>query len=245
MSVRRLRVNPLSKRAWGLVGFAAVALSFPGPAAVLATESAKLDERPSIVLIVIDTLRANAVSAYGAVEGTTPFIDALAAEGILYRHAYASSSWTLPSHATLLTGLRVDEHRAGMPGRAVLPEDIITLAERLQAAGYDTAGISENIIVSDVFNLLQGFDHRRSSYYHEQKGEIPLEAVPEIREWLAQRQSDRPFFLFVNLIDAHVPYTIRDTNPFVPSRFETSIPPSELPSAASRPPRLAAPPNNT
>jgi arylsulfatase A-like enzyme len=188
----------------------------PGPAAALEPGAAQTGVRPSVVLIVIDTLRASAVSAYGSVVGTTPVIDSLAAEGILYRHAYASSSWTLPSHATLLSGLRVDEHRAGMPGRAVLSKSIVTLAERLQAAGYETAGISENIMVSDVFNLLQGFDHRRSSLYDAKKGNIPLDAVLEVRNWLKQRKGDRPFFLFVNLVDAHVPYTIRDENPFVP-----------------------------
>ena len=62
------------------------------------------DPRPSIVLVVIDTLRADAVSAYGAVEGNTPAFDALAAEGLLYARAYAPSPWTLPSHASLLTG---------------------------------------------------------------------------------------------------------------------------------------------
>lgn len=212
----------------------AVALLLPGPAAALTPESAKVDERPSILLVVIDTLRANAVSAYGAVEGTTPVIDALAADGILYRHAYASSSWTLPSHATLLSGLRVDEHRAGMPGRAVLPESVVTLAERLQAAGYETAGISENILVSDVFNLLQGFEYRRFSRYDEKRGEISLDAVAEVREWLKQRPGDRPFFLFVNLIDAHVPYTIRDENPFVPA----TATPSLIRSRAEQPHRL-------
>jgi arylsulfatase A-like enzyme len=201
---------------------------------VLVPDSAKADERPSIVLIVVDTLRVNAVSAYGIVEGTTPVIDALAAEGILYRHAYASSSWTLPSHATLLSGLRVDEHRTGMPGRAVLPEGVVTLAERLQAAGYETAGISENILVSDVFNLLQGFDHRRSSRYGKAKRIMLLDAVLEVRNWLRQRKGDQPFFLFVNLIDPHVPYTIRDENPFVPP----TATPGQIRSRAAQPHRL-------
>jgi arylsulfatase A-like enzyme len=216
MNARELPERPAAPRSRWRMRLALVLLLAPGLAAARAPDPGKADGRPSIVLIVVDTLRADAVSAYGAVAGTTPVIDALAAEGILYSHAYASSSWTLPSHATLLSGLRVDEHRAGMPGRAVLQESVVTLAERLRAVGYETVGLSENILVSDVFNLLQGFDHRRSSRYDAKQGEVPLDAVVEVRTWLKQRQGDRPFFLFVNLIDAHVPYTIRDENPFVP-----------------------------
>jgi len=66
----------------------------------LACERAPIDPRPSIVLIVADTTRQDAVSAYGRIEGTTPFIDSLAAEGALYEEAFAPAPWTLPSHAS-------------------------------------------------------------------------------------------------------------------------------------------------
>jgi len=202
-----IRRRPITTGGWLLAAVAAIGLSFSARAA---------DSQPSILLLVVDTLRSDAVSAYGSVEGTTPTIDRLAADGLRYEHAYSPSSWTLPSHATLLSGLGPDEHRTGMPGRAVLPESVVTLAERLGAAGYETAAISENILVSDVFAPLQGFEYRRSSRYDEKRGEIPIDAVSEVREWFAPRDGTRPFFLFVNLIDAHVPYTIRRENRFVP-----------------------------
>ena len=78
------------------------------------------DRPPSVILIVIDTLRADAVSAYGAAEGTTPTLDGLAARGVVYRNALSPSSWTLPSHASLFTGVGVDRHGVGMPGRRLL-----------------------------------------------------------------------------------------------------------------------------
>jgi len=84
------------------------------------------DQRPSIVLVVIDTLRADAVSAYGAVEGTTPSFDALASEGLLYRRAFAPSPWTLPSHASLLTGFGPDRHGVGIAGRMGLRAEFTT-----------------------------------------------------------------------------------------------------------------------
>jgi arylsulfatase A-like enzyme len=167
------------------------------------------------------------VSVYGAVEGTTPAMDALAAQGLLYKRAYASAPWTLPTHATIFSGLRADQHRVAMPGRAALPESVVTLAEKMQAAGYQTAAISENLIVSDVFQLLQGFEHRRTRRWRRtgvlggenKKMELyHIDALREVGEWLEkERDSSRPFFLFVNLFDPHLPYMVRDENPFVPA----------------------------
>jgi arylsulfatase A-like enzyme len=180
------------------------------------------DSRPSILLLVIDTLRADAVSAYGSSEDTTPRLDALAGDGLLYRRAYAPSPWTLPSHATLFTGLRADEHRTGMPGLGVLPENVSTVAELLGAAGYDTAALSENPIVSDLFQLLQGFEYRRSFSWlgkavpGQPRRAVEFKVLHELRLWLGQRDPSRPYFLFVNLFDPHSPYEIRDENRFLP-----------------------------
>jgi arylsulfatase A-like enzyme len=177
---------------------------------------ADAEPRPSILLIVIDTLRFDAVSAYGQVDGTTPSIDRLAQEGILYWNARAQSSWTLPSHAGLLTGLAVQTHQVGMPGRMVLPESIETLAERMAKAGYETAGFSENSLVSDYFGLLQGFEHRavEPPMYAVSP---PIGADDGVRIWATAREPGRPAFVFVNLYDPHAPYEIRATNPFVPA----------------------------
>lgn len=164
---------------------------------------------PSIIVFVLDTTRADAVSAYGEVEGTTPTFDRLAAGGLLYTHAYAQAPWTLPSHATLLTGLLPREHGAGLR-RWSLPETEETLAERLAERGYETAGFSENHFVSDLTGLDQGFE---SFQLIDPVG--PGDTVVAVHDWLRARKSDRPFFLFVNLMDAHSPYQVRAQNPFV------------------------------
>jgi uncharacterized sulfatase len=208
-----------------------------------------LDSRPSVVVIVADTLRADAVSVYGEVEGTTPYLDAMAAEGLRYTRAFAPSSWTLPSHASLFTGQGVDRHRVGMHGRLSLPERFVTLAERFEAAGYETAAFSENMLVSDVFQLLQGFGYKRVSRLFRKGDDLAhnvvwvVEPALHIPEWLEKkRQKGRPFFLFVNLFDPHSPYTVRDENPWVP----TDASPEEMRRHAEKPESLlcdAVPPS--
>ncbi|GAG48102.1 unnamed protein product, partial [marine sediment metagenome] len=116
------------------------------------------DPRPSIALVVVDTLRADAVSAYGEVEGTTPHLDRLAAEGLLYQRAFATAPWTITAHASLFTGLEPDRHGVGIHGVMVAPETLVMLAERLRDAGYQTAGFSENTYITEDFGMAQGFE---------------------------------------------------------------------------------------
>ncbi|MFP6606239.1 MAG: sulfatase [Myxococcota bacterium] len=193
-----------------------------GVLACLVLACGRAPEPPSVVLVVLDTLRADAVSAYGAVEGTTPTLDALAAEGLLYRRALSPSPWTLPSHATLFTGTGIEVHGVGMRGRVSLPEDFLTLAERFQQAGYETAAFSENMLVSDVFQVLQGFRHRRYTRIFKKGEGVPFHSrmtvkpAAEVRKWLEERPPGQPFFLFVNLFEPHTPYSVRDENPWVP-----------------------------
>jgi len=163
------------------------------------------DVRPSFLIVVLDTTRRDAVSAYGAVQGTTPAFDALAAAGLLYGRAYAQASWTLPSHATLFTGLESAAHGVSWE-RLWADEELVMLAERLRDAGWQTVSISENPWITPHFNVTQGFD--RITYTTDAVGEVP--------KWIAQR-SDAPFFLFVNVFDAHHPYAVREQNRFLPS----------------------------
>jgi len=179
---------------------------------------------PSILLIVVDTLRADAVSAYGNGLNTTPTLDALAAEGRLYTRAYSPSPWTIPSHASLFTGAGIDDHGVGLHGRVVLPETATTLAERLADAGYDTAAFSENALISPDFGFGQGFAHFAVRSAEEQMlaGEKQsIDVVDEVGHWLRVRDPQRPFFVFVNLYDAHEPYAVRPSNPFLPPGLTT------------------------
>ena len=204
------------------IGFSlAFILGCPGDKA---TPPEEKTPSPSLLLVVIDTLRADAVSAYGEVRNTTPNLDALAAKGQRYTRAYAPSPWTVPSHASLLSGLEVPAHGVGLGGRVLLPQAVDTLAERLRAAGYQTAGFSENALVSGDFGFDQGFDHfavrtAQQQLAAGQKAAIDVEA--EMRLWLDQRDPERPFFIFVNLYDPHEPYAVREENRFLPPGITT------------------------
>ena len=218
--------GPGSARLWQLSWLAVVCLA-----------CAPVDERPSILLLVVDTLRADAVSAYGASEGTTPTIDSLAAQGLLYSRAYAPAPWTIPSHASLFTGFGIEVHGTGLAGQSSLPERFVTLAERLSASGYETAAFTENMIVSDAFQLLQGFSYRRSTVLKRMEQDAPIDHLvtidleAQIRRWLGKRDTRKPFFAFVNIFEAHSPYTVREENPWVPAGAS----PSEVRRFASKP----------
>jgi arylsulfatase A-like enzyme len=180
------------------------------------------ETRPSLLLVVVDTLRADAVSAYGAVAGTTPAIDALAAGGVRYTHAYAPAPWTIPSHASLFTGLGVERHRVGIGNRMTAAPELVMLAERLRDAGYDTAAFVENSLVGEPFGLMQGFEHAAVQPLTQGLAEIAragsstFDALASLDAWARDRDAGRPFFVFVNLIDAHEPYLVRPPNRFLP-----------------------------
>jgi arylsulfatase A-like enzyme len=112
--------------------------------------------RQNVVLIVLDTARFDHFSAYGYERSTTPHFDAFARDAILFKHAYATSSWTVPSHASLFTGLLPATHRADQRSQ-LLDERFETLAELLGAAWYEAACFSNNPWVSQRTGLVQGF----------------------------------------------------------------------------------------
>jgi arylsulfatase A-like enzyme len=115
---------------------------------------------PSVLLIMVDTLRADHLSAYGYGAGRTPNIDSLAADGVRFAHTFAQASWTRPSVATILTGLYPSSHGA-VHKADMLPDRVDTVAEVLARGGYYTAGFADNVNVSPSFNFGQGFaDYR-------------------------------------------------------------------------------------
>jgi arylsulfatase A-like enzyme len=158
---------------------------------------------PSLLLISIDTLRADHLGAYRYDRPTSPSIDALAAGGALFERAYAPSSWTLPSHASMLSGASPYRHGAVTQRHAIRAE-VPMLAERLRDHGYATAGIISAPFLGRRFGFARGFDvfeqhakrarDRDKAAFHARV----LELVGELPR--------APFFLFVHYFDVHGPY---------------------------------------
>jgi len=166
------------------------------------------DSPPNILLVVLDTVRADAVGRTFNRRQVTPHFDRIAAEGSRYLHAYATAPWTLPSHATLFTGLASSQHLA-VHESFVLGSQHLTLAEMLAGRGYATYGISSNPWVTEGRGLAQGFDEFVTAYSDAQdapdKG--AARATEYAIEFIARHaQGDEPFFLFVNYLEAHLPY---------------------------------------
>lgn len=128
----------------------------PAPTRVAAGATAP-PKAPNVILIVVDTLRADHLSCYGAKKNQTPIIDGLAVDGTRFSHAYSQASWTRPSFGTIFTSLYPSSHRAIHKADA-LPDAVVTLAEVMQGAGYATVGFANNINVAPLFGFQQGFD---------------------------------------------------------------------------------------
>ena len=187
-----------------------------------AAEGDATPKRPNLLLIVIDTLRSDRLSSYGYTRPTSPEMDRLAAEGVLYEQAISASSWTLPSHASLFTGLYPRDHRTTSEN-TVLDDSFETLAEQLQAAGYRTAGFSNNVWTNDESGLKQGFEafeemwHLQATRQSGVMADDPktdmggVATTEKILEWVG-KPSGKPFFVFVNYYEPHLPY--RPTRPF-------------------------------
>lgn len=178
---------------------------------------AETDPRPSILLVVFDTTRVDAISAYGKVGDTTPTVDRLAAAGLRYRNAYSNAPWTLPAHVSLFTGLLTNEHTIGQRG-VRLPDSVQTLAERLQAAGYETASFSENPFVTEHFNMMQGFSYHENNLRSSKNTDLRDPRAGEyhigeaVQRWIQQRRDRRPYLLFLNVMQAHAPYPVTRWN---------------------------------
>ena len=151
--------------------------------------------RPSVILISIDTLRADHVGAYGYERDTTPFLDRFAEQSLLFERAFTPASWTLTAHATMLTGLQPDEHGILADGLAFSPETPL-LAERLQAVGYRTLGLFFRGWINEERGFGRGFDVFQNHRNAEEAGAHLLSLLP-------QESGGPPLFLFLHLFDVH------------------------------------------
>ncbi len=154
------------------------------------------------IIYVIDTLRAQNLSAYGYSRDTSPNLDQLAAEGVRFDHCLSQSSWTKPSTGSILTGLYPSDHGADQMLRSI-PDSVTTLAERLAAAGVLTAGFYANSWAAPKHGLHQGFGtYLQIDHGSEQSSQLVIDAA---LKFLDERGS-APFFCYLHVIDPHAPY---------------------------------------
>ncbi|MBI4514407.1 MAG: sulfatase [Deltaproteobacteria bacterium] len=237
----------------GSVGLA-LATAPTAPAAAAGRKSTA--SGPNVIFIVLDTLRADALSCYGGKAGQTPALDAFARDGVLFEHAYAQSSWTRPSIASMLTGVYPSVHGA-VHKMDMLPERALTLAEVFAAAGYWTAGIVTNINVAPIFNFQQGFGEyhylepefyfwatdsaTRLAIYkglrtaRERLGASRMyfynyyqdaEVVGQAVGKWLEQRPPQPFFLLIHYMDPHDPFFAIPYNGYGIARANTPSPPA-------------------
>ncbi|MBN2289128.1 MAG: sulfatase-like hydrolase/transferase [Candidatus Glassbacteria bacterium] len=187
---------------------------------------------PNILLIVMDAARADHLSCYGYHRQTTPNLDRVAAGGLRFTRAVSSTSWTLPSHASLFTGLLPNEHGAHHQ-HMWLADHIPTLAELLKARGYRTAAFSDNPFVDSAQNLDRGFDifeavWADSAVAEPHKHHSSAYTNRLVREFTSEhKQEQAPFFVFINYMEPHAPY-----DPPEPYRSRYLDPGEEVPELA-------------
>jgi len=157
-----------------------------------------------IILISIDTLRADHLGCYGYERATSPHMDAVAKEGVLFSQVYAPSPWTLPSHISLLTSLYVYNHQVETENDRLSPA-IPTLADILRRNGYYCAAFTGGGFLSTVYGYSRGFDLYRDDLGGVFKQEGAHQVAQASLEWLRQNK-DLPFFLFIHTYQPHTPY---------------------------------------
>jgi arylsulfatase A-like enzyme/Flp pilus assembly protein TadD len=173
--------------------------------------------RPNVLVITIDTLRADHLGAYGYRLAHTPSLDRLAAEGVRCADAVSAAPITMPSHSSIFTGLLPPAHGVRDNGSYALGDDAVTLAERLLKAGYRTQAIVSAIVLSRRYHLDQGFEGYDDDLWAEDAPRLFMirsrpgpktasRAVRWLRSW-GREKARKPFFLWVHFFDAHQPYT--------------------------------------
>jgi choline-sulfatase len=181
--------------------------------------------RPNILLITIDTLRADRIGAYGYKLAATPHLDKLSSEGVRFDDATAHAPLTFPSHAAILTGRYAGSLGIRLNGMGEVPPTASTLAERLKAAGYRTGAVVASAVLNGNYGLSQGFDD-----YDDRiaAGDSDVIAVVDVQRtadrvsdaaarWISAQPSGSPWFLWVHYYDPHLPYA-------APAKFTAAMP---------------------
>lgn len=185
------------------------------------TSSEQASQRPNVLLISIDTLRADHLGSYGYSRDTSPFLDSLAMNSIRFDQAFAPASWTLPSHMSLFTGAYPQTHGVEQD-RFALPAALSTLTEIFSAGGWQTQAFISWTYLKASFGFGRGFDDYRELLPPPELQDSATESsiradevVDRVSDWIDQRATAMgspdndeadPFFLFVHLFDPHMSY---------------------------------------
>jgi arylsulfatase A-like enzyme/thioredoxin-like negative regulator of GroEL len=170
-------------------------------------------EKPNVVLVTMDTTRADHLPAYGYTSVTTPTLDALARRGVVFEQAATATPLTLPAHSTIMTGMYPTYHGVRVNGNTALSDEQTTLAEVLAGRGYRTGAFIGAFVLDGRWGLKQGFEHYDDQfdlkkYKHLDLGEVQRpgnEVTDAALAWL-EGQKANPFFAWIHLYDPHVPY---------------------------------------
>lgn len=167
---------------------------------------------PSIILVSLDTLRGDHVGFMGYERDTTPFLDEVAEESMVFERAYTTMSWTLIAHMSLMTGFYPSQHKVWKDD-SVLPESIPTLTQKLKERGYHTMGFHYPGWLNASYGFGRDFDVYKKHNNVQQAG-------AHMREAMAKRPKDKPYFLFIHLFDIHNGFLDKK-----PARLYTAPPP--------------------
>ncbi|HVS09598.1 MAG TPA: sulfatase, partial [Planctomycetota bacterium] len=181
-------------------------------------------KRPNVVVITLDTTRADHLGCYGYQRPTSPNLDHLAEQSVLYGRAISPSSWTLPAHVSLFTGKLPTSHGVCYDARGslnlgdavdtkgmlsyrarALPAQEVTLAQILSARGFATGAFVAGPWLKRLFGLDRGFAHYDDGNIEALRGRLAEDVTASALRWL-EGQRGKPFFLFLNYFDPHTPY---------------------------------------
>src|SRR3982751_2060719 len=176
-------------------------------------------DKLNLVIITLDTTRADRIGAYGNKEVETPAFDRLAREGVLFDQAVSVAPLTLPAHSSLFTGKFPPEHGVRDNGGFFLGPEQVTLAEVLKGRGYRTGGFVAAYVLASKWGINQGFDTYFDDFDLSQVRAVSLsgiqrpanEVLDKALPWIEQ-SSSAPFFAWIHLYDPHAPY--RPPEPF-------------------------------
>lgn len=168
----------------------------------------------NVLLITVDTTRADHLPCYGYKGVRTPNIDSLAKQGVLFRECASAAPLTLPSHCSIMTGLYPTYHGVRVNGNTALSAEHVTLAEAFASKGYETGAFVGAFVLDGRWGLNQGFHHYDDQFDLKKYKKLDLglvqrpgnEVVDAALAWLDQ-QKGKPFFTWVHLYDPHTPYT--------------------------------------